>query len=218
MKKLAQKFLSEADQRKIRESVKAAEKRTSGEIVPMVVSASYHYPMADVIGATSFALPLALVSAHIIGSRFFLGDPHNMWIFLAAFGIWFAIFHSVVARVSVVKRLFVYPSEMEEEVREAAVTAFFREGLYRTRHETGILIFISVFEKRVWVLGDRGINEKVSPDHWERVVDHIVNGIRKNRQGDAICEAVQQVADILAGHFPVLADDTDELKNLIITD
>ncbi len=218
MKKLAQQFLSEADQRKIRDAVKAAEKRTSGEIVPMVVSASYHYPMADVIGATCFALPLALVSAHIIGSRFFWGDPHNMWIFLAAFGIWFAIFHSLVARVPFIKRLFVFPSEMDEEVREAAVTAFFREGLYRTRHETGILIFISVFEKKVWVLGDRGINEKVSPDHWEGVVRHIVDGIREKRQGDAICEAVLQVADVLASYFPVLADDTDELKNLIISD
>ena len=45
----------------------------------------------------------------------------------------------------------------DEEVQEAVLTAFFKEELYRTRDETGILIFISVFEHKVWVLADRGI-------------------------------------------------------------
>ncbi len=47
---------------------------------------------------------------------------------------------------------------MEEEVREAANIQFFRKRLYRTREETAVLIYISVFERRVCVLGDRGIN------------------------------------------------------------
>ena len=89
--------------------------------------------------------------------------------------------------------------------------------MYRTRDETGILIFVSVFEHRVWVLADRGINAKVDPGQWDSIVAHIVSGIKDGRQADAICEAVKEVGGILARHFPVKADDVDELDNLIIS-
>ena len=52
MKNLAQKFLSEQEREQINAAVQAAENITSGEIVCMIQSASYHYPMANVIGAS----------------------------------------------------------------------------------------------------------------------------------------------------------------------
>ena len=114
------------------------------------------------------------------------------------------------------KRLFISDREIEEEVEEAAVTGFFREGLYRTRDETGILIFISVFERRVWVLADRGINDKVKEGQWDDIVRMIIEGIKSKDQANAICKAVDKVGMILKEHFPIKQDDSDELKNLII--
>jgi putative membrane protein len=105
---------------------------------------------------------------------------------------------------------------MEEEVREAALTSFFKEELYKTRDETGILIFISVFEHKVWVLADKGINAKVPENHWEGIVSHVTEGIKSQRQGDAICEAVTRIGKTLKAHFPVKPDDINELKNLIV--
>ena len=112
--------------------------------------------------------------------------------------------------------MFIADAEIEEEVKEAAVTSFFRNGLYLTRDKTGVLIFISVFEHRVWVLADTGINEKVDKKVWEEIVQHIVKGIKEKRQGEAICEAITRVGEILKEHFPVRHDDKDELDNLII--
>ena len=80
-----------------------------------------------------------------------------------------------------------------------------------------MLIFISVFEHKVWVLADRGIDAKVGTDRWGAVVAHIVDGIKKGRQAEAICEAVAEVGEILAAHFPPRDDDVDELDNLIIS-
>ena len=60
MRNLAQKFLSAQAHQQIDEAVKEAERKTSGEIVCMIQSASYHYPMANVIGATALALPISL--------------------------------------------------------------------------------------------------------------------------------------------------------------
>ena len=61
MKDLAKIFLSDDERARVVGAVKEAEKLTAGEIVVMIISASYEYPMANVIGAAAFALPLALI-------------------------------------------------------------------------------------------------------------------------------------------------------------
>ena len=215
MKDLAGTFLTQADREKITETVRDVEKETSGEIVPMVVSASYHYPMANVVGGVAAALPLALILTPIIGGYFWAGSQ-NMWIFIGLFAVLFVIFHELVKRVYGLKRFFISKREIEEEVEEAAINSFFKEGLYRTRDETGVLIFISIFEHKVWVLADRGINSKVDKTQWDDIVSGIVAGIKTGRQADAICEAVVKAGDLLKTHFPVKKDDTDELTNLIV--
>ena len=123
---------------------------------------------------------------------------------------------TIVRHFLSLKRLFISNREIEEEVQEAAVTSFFKKGIHRTREETGVLIFISLFEHRVWVLADRGINRKVAQDQWDGIVASIVEGIRQKRAGDAICKAVADVGSLLAAHFPIREDDRDELANLIV--
>jgi len=216
MKDLVENFLNKAEQERVQAAVSEAEKKTSGEIVPMIVPASYHYPMADVLGGASIALPVSIVLTYILGSMLWVG-PTNMWVFMGIFGVAFVVFHRVVQRVWPLKRIFISDREIDEEVQEAALTGFFKEELYRTRDETGILIFISVFEHRVWVLADRGINAKVEKGQWDSIVAHIVSGIKNGQPADAICEAVKDVGTILAEHFPVREDDVDELDNLIIS-
>ncbi len=215
MKNLAERFLTGTDKVSIQNAVAAAENKTSGEIVPMVVSSSYQYPVASILGAAAFALPAALLLTPVVGHRFWMGGQ-NMWIFIGLFALGYILFHFIMERVPALKRLFLSKTEIEAEVAEAATVAFFKEGLYRTRDETGVLIFISVFERKVWVLADRGINEKVGGGQWHGIVDHIVAGIREGRQGKAICEAVEKVGEMLKTHFPKKTDDTDELDNLII--
>ncbi len=215
MKDLAKHFLSEEERRRIEAVVTESEKKTSGEIVPMIVSASDHYPMADVIGAVAFALPIAIALTYLIGLWLWIGGQ-NMWLFLGLFAVLFLIFRTLVKHWLGLKRLFVSRRDMDEEVEEAAVTRFFREGLHRTRDETGVLVFISVFEHRVWVLADRGINARVRDGQWDEPVGTIIEGIKQNRQADAICEAVKSIGTILAEHSPIKPDDTNELRNLIV--
>ncbi len=215
MATLAQSFLTPAEQEKITRHVEQAEKLTSGEIVPMIVSQSHSYPLAAVAGATFISLPTSLLAAHLIGGYFWIG-PDNMWLFLACFILLFALSYPLVQRVSWLKRRFLLPKRAAEEVQAGAVQAFFRERLYRTRAQNGILLYISVFEHRVWVLADAGINEKISHEQWQEIVNTVVNGIRNNRQGEAICEAVTRIGTLLQEFFPYTEDDKDELHNLII--
>ncbi len=215
MKHLTQKFLTETDRDKIRATVVDAEKRTSGQIVPMVVSASSHYPMADIAGASVISFPIAILLADPICHLMWM-DAHDMWVFIVLFTVLFSIFHAMIHRIVPLKRLFLSKREISEEVRKNAIAAFYQEGLHRTRHETGVLIFISILERSVWILADRGINEKVPDTAWKDVISLIRNGILEKRQADALCDAIQQVGKILETHFPACKENTDELADLIV--
>ncbi len=215
MKDLARRFLSEEEKKQIEAAVSQAEKKTSGEIVCLIQSASYHYPMAQVLGGTAMALPAALALTPYIGGRLWLGTQ-NMWLFVSIFCLLFAIFYLLVKHTPPLKRWFISQREIDEEVEEAAVTSFFRHGLYRTRDATGVLIFISVFEHKVWVLADHGINAKVPEGQWDTIVAAIKDGIKAGQPAQAICQAVESAGRTLAEHFPVRPDDTDELDNLIL--
>jgi putative membrane protein len=215
MKSLAEKFLSETQQQQIIDTVAAAEKKTSGEIVCLIVSSSYHYPMASVLGGATFALPLALLSAHFLGGWLWIGTQ-NMWFFLGLFAVFFVIMYWSIGRYPALKRIFISKKEIDTEVEEAAVTHFFKHGLYRTRDSNGILLFLSIFEHKVWLLADQGIHAKLTQKEWDDLVAGITQGIQKGYGADAICKAIESIGNVLQIHFPIKADDTDELSNLII--
>jgi putative membrane protein len=217
MKHMMNRFISKVDQEKIEACVREAESRTRGEIVLMVVPRSYHYPLADVLGATAVSFPVAIALTPALGGLFWVG-PSNLWVFLAVLIPLFLAFHEAIKRVHILKRCFIPGKEMEEEVREAAHIQFFRKGLYRTREETGVLIYISLFERRVSVLGDRGISTVIPETHWNGVVSTIVQAIKDRRPAEGICRAVSEMSRILEEKFPVRRGDQNELGNLIVED
>jgi putative membrane protein len=215
MKDRMEGFISTADKERIQAAVREVEKETSGEIVVMVVPESHDYPMAAVMGGLAFAFPLSVFSASFLGHLFWMG-PRDMWLFLGSFAPLFFVFHALVKHVSSLRRFFVRQQDMEEEVKEGAHVQFFKHGLYRTREENGVLIYVSLFERRVWILGDRGINAVIPASFWKEAVDSILSGIRAGRPADGICEAVGKVGDILKNRFPIRCDDKNELADLIV--
>ncbi len=220
MKNLASRFLNETQKKAIEGCVREVEKSTSGEIVPMVVSASYHYPMANLIGALAISLLVSIAVTLVISIRRSWAEVsvYYLWLFPAVFAVTFLLFHELLRRLPAFKRLFISKGEIAEEVEEAALTSFYRRGLHNTRDKTGILIFISVFERRACVLADEGINARVDARVWQEIVDLVIQGIKQRRQSEAICRAVQRCGDLIREHFPIKPEDTNELDNLIVED
>lgn len=215
MRNLASKYLSPRDLERIDAAVQSAEKETSGEIVCLIQSASYHYPMANVIGAAALSLPLSLAATPLLGAWLWLG-PHNMWLFLSIFAVCFPVFYLLVNHVVWLKRHFISQRELDEEVQESAITGFFQRGLYRTKEATGVLLLISVFERKVWVLADHGIHAKIPQQEWQSVVDTVTDGFQTKHPVGSICAAVQTIGRLLQTHFPARQDNTNELKNVIV--
>jgi putative membrane protein len=107
---------------------------------------------------------------------------------------------------------------MAEAVHLRSLAAFTAHGLHYTKAHTGILILASLFERRVVVLADRGINEKVRPGKWDEIVGIITTGLKSNDGCAAFCAAIEECGKILAVHFPRSPDDQDELKNNLVTE
>ena len=215
IKTLAEKFLTAAEQQQVTDAVQKAERSTSGEIVPMIVSRSHDYPMAAAICSVSIVLPLALLLTSLIGERLWIG-PQNLWLFLALFSLLYAMSYPLVFRSDRLKSFFLNQRQVEQEVKKGALSAFYGEQLHKTRDANGILLYIAVMEQKVWILADSNINARIKQEEWDSIVVDLTTGIKAGRSAEAICEAVGRIGQILQTHFPYRKDDKDELHNLII--
>ncbi len=209
MKDLAQSFLSDEERKQVEACVRRVEQNTAAEIVPLIAPSSSGYPRA----ALAAAVACGLLAAAVVG--YSLGDL-VVWEFLALFGAGLFMGTFLNQVVPALRKPFLSRKEMAFEVDEAAHLAFLEHEIFATRDRTGILLFVSVYERRVRVLADAGIAAKVGQEVWDAVAAQLAAGIRAGRRAEALCEAVQRCGALVAEAFPRKADDTDELPNLIV--
>lgn len=120
----------------------------------------------------------------------------------------------VVSASSILPRL--KKADQEKAVIARAKKEFLKLGINKTRDSTGILIMISLEEKMVRIQPDISV-EKVLPDlNWESYVDVIINGIKSNCPVFSICHVISEIGNLLAEHFPVKPDDTNEISNDVV--
>lgn len=207
----AQRFFTEGEKEQIRQAVDEAEKRTSGEIVPMVVSASSHYSEIELA-----AVLLGLIAG--TSAATFWVDPWKLTHMELAWPLVGAGIAYILCRIPGVKRRLISKRRIAEAVHLRSLAAFTANGLHHTRAHTGILILASLLEHRVEVLADRGINEKVQPGTWDEVVNILTSGLKSGRACAAFCAAIERCGEILAAHFPRPPDDRDELADKLVTE
>ena len=146
----SERFFTAEEKERLKTTTHEAESKTIGEIVVMVVDHSDHYIEAEVLGSVLLGSLLSLILA------VWLFDA-SLWFYIPLSFIFFFPCWFLFVKVEVLKRLFIGIRRKEEAVRLRAERAFFERGLYRTKKNTGVLFFISLLEKKVWVLADRGI-------------------------------------------------------------
>jgi putative membrane protein len=205
----AETYFTAEEQERIRQAVVAAESKTSGEIVPMIVGASGRYAEANVAG---------LIIGLVIGSAAAL-VWHDPWQWVHAEFAWPLLGAAIglaLSHVPAVKRLLIPVGRMVEAVHIRSLAAFTAHGLHYTRAHTGILIMASLFEHRVVVLADRGIHEKVKAGTWDEIVTTITTGLKSRNGAAAFCAAIERCGNILAEHFPRADDDRNELEDTLI--
>ena len=209
---------SEADFERVRAAVVAAEQQTAGEIVPVVVVRSGSYPEALWKGAALCMALMLLLSLIFVfaytgwGATWF----HTGWGVALLTLLAGSLGGLAAAYVEPFQRWLIGEARLAEQVHLRALEAFVEEEVFRTQDRTGILIFVSLFEHWVEVVGDAGINQRVDPDTWAVVVDLVRQGIRRGQLVDGIVAAVDRCGQLLAEHgVTVRPSDVNELDDAL---
>jgi putative membrane protein len=211
------KSFTDAERERIRQAVQQAEQVTKGEIVPMIVPASALYREASYrTGLILALLALAfLLTIEIYWLPWGWHAGNAGWLLLAVvvsygLGQW-------LGRIPMVIRLVTSRERMTHKVTLRAEQAFYKHGLHHTKGHTGILILVSMLERRVHVLADKGINDHVPAGTWDGLVNGIIDGIRTGNATDAICAAIAKCGALLAQVAPSRSgDNPNELPDTLI--
>lgn len=104
------------------------------------------------------------------------------------------------------------------EIRNVAERTFERLGMTKTELRNGVMLFIACEEQRFTILGDRGIDEKVPADFWDKIAAKLTNRFKAGELTDGIVEAIHSAGEELLHYFPRAEGDVDELSNEINID
>jgi putative membrane protein len=197
--------------KRIEEAVARAEAGTSGEIVPFIARQSDSYPEAPWQGA-------ALGAAAACLALFLLDWREPLWHPLGS------ILSAVLGGAALgalggrflppLRRLLIGRQRLGAMVQRRAHEVFLHQELFKTRDRTGILLFVSLFERRAAVVADSGINAKVAAGDWDRAAALIAGGARDGSLAEGIAGAAGLCREVLlkAG-FTARAGDRNELAD-----
>jgi uncharacterized membrane protein len=103
----------------------------------------------------------------------------------------------------------------KDDVLDRAAHIFEKLGMHKTALRNGVLIYISMTDRKLAILGDAGINSKVPADFWEDIKNDMIGKFSQNLFTEGLCEGVLKVGTHLKAYFPIESDDTNELPNEI---
>ena len=219
--------LTEDDHGKVSAAIAAAEATTDGEIVAVAtdISDSYH----DV--ALHWAV-LVLIATLAI----FAAAPALLqWWFDQFFGGWrpeptlgellMLLLVLASAKFTVVLltlkylplRLALTPTATKtRRVRRRSIAIFKAGAERRTVGRTGILIYLSMAERRAEIVADEAITKVTTPETWGEAMAALLVEVKAGRPADGIVAAVERVGEVLKEHFPRSSTDTNEIPDKLI--
>lgn len=220
-------YLNEADRARISAAVAEAEAHSAGEIVTVLADRSDGY--TDVAMAWGVAAMIAALAALAIAPDFFLGiyerlsgGWHGEWTRRDLFTLAALVAALKFAGMMLIQlwqpaRFFLIPPPIKaERVHHGAVRAFRMAAQNRTHGRTGILVYISMRERRAEIVADEAIASKIAPEVWGDAMHAMLADLRQGRVADGMIAGVEQVGKVLAGTLPSTQVHGNELPDRLI--
>jgi len=182
-------------------TIEAIEAQTSAEVVIALRRVSGDYRAADYIGGSLLALVALLVLVFHparFDERWFAIDLACAWV----------IGGLVTSRSDRIRRLFSGARRQREAVAQAARAAFVERGVSKTRGRTGILIYLSCFERDAEVVLDVGVSD-LGPSFAAQVAR--LREAMRSPDPELVLPAIEALAPYLAEAHPRGDDDINEL-------
>jgi putative membrane protein len=199
-------FTDKAAKAEVAQAIREIERATSAEVVVAVRPSSGSYRHTDYL--VGFALSFAALLV-------FLFDAHEFsidWMPLDSV-VAFAIGTYLSASFPPLRRALTSRRLMRDNVRTSARAAFFDLGIAKTSGRTGILVYVSMFEKGVEVVPDVGIDRAVLGEPFTGAIAALDAALRQGVSFARFTAALRTLGPILAKTLPRLADDVNELPD-----
>ncbi|MBN8541949.1 MAG: hypothetical protein J0L82_16270 [Deltaproteobacteria bacterium] len=229
-------YLSYEEAERIENAVMEVERKTSAEIVPMIVRRSTMKATGDrmifwicfgifgIGGATWFAF-VGGIDEVLLGKLIEkFGLWPNEWMYRILAGLaetivagamflvsWFVA--GFFADLDWVHRLVFPPRDQALQVEHRAQAEFFASDLRSTSGKTGVLIFISLLEHRAVILADEAISTKLDKEVWKSTLETLVKAIANGEMARGYAATVGIVGRLLEPHFPVAETNHNELSD-----
>lgn len=199
-------MLTAADRSRISQAIRAAEAKTSGEIVCVLAESSAQPGVLPVFIAAIVALALPWL---LIGVTDFAVERILLLQILV-----FVLLAILLMLPPVYVALMPRPARRAAAHRRAA-EQFVVRGVARKENRAGILIFVSLAERYARIIADEGIAARASQAEWQAAIDVLVSHMRRGQIADGFVGAILACGDVLAAHFPRTPENPDELPDRI---
>jgi len=187
------------------QAIRDIEKDSDAEIVIAVRGRSGSYRHADYLCGAIVAL---------LGLIFVLFSPfefHTYWVPIDVIGL-FIVGAFVSSRTDWVRRALTSKDFRAKAARTGAAAMFYEAGIANTSAENGLLIYLSLLERRLEVIADRGILKAVPALKWNNSVFELKR-IGRRPQPESLVKAVRELGRLLAEHMPATGENPNELPD-----
>jgi len=198
--------ISAQDRERISNAVRAAEAKTSGEIVCVLAQTSSDVTALPIFIAAivALALPWLLVAFTAMTVQRILSLQIAIFLVLLLFLCLPRVRVALMPRKA--RRAIAYRVAMEQ---------FTTRGITRKKDRCGILIFVSLAERYARIIADDGIAARVPQSEWQAAIDALVAHMREDRITDGFIAAINLCGNELARHFPRTELSRDDLPDRI---
>jgi putative membrane protein len=210
------KILSQPDREYLNNLVSETEKRLDVQIVLAVIRRCDSYAE---IPWKAFAFGSSV--AGLI--TFLLNVIYPVWITSSAilYSIGAVLAAGILLSLSTVfihpfARTFLNDHRAETEVKQYSHSVFLEHEVFATRNRNGLLLLVSLFERKVYLLPDSGLHEMLGKKEIHQVIEPMQHLLKHDEIKKAFEEGLIQVVKILEKPGSTPSGSVNELSDQII--
>jgi len=186
--------------------VRKIETATDAEVVLVVRARSGVYRHADYLFGALLAFAVLLF---LLFSPF---DFHQYWVAIDV-ALLFVLGTFVTSRSNALRRLLTTEKFRAEAVRNSAAALFYEAGIANTSAEMGLLIYVSILERRLELIADRGVLKGVNALEWNQALFDL-HEAGKKPEPQTLLAGVESLGVLLAKHLPATGENPNELADM----
>lgn len=107
-------------------------------------------------------------------------------------------------------RIFVEDFCDRDHPVERAAEVFHLYGMFNTKANNGVLIYLAEKSHHFAIWGDSGIHERVGFQFWDTEKRIMREHLQRDEAAEGVCLVIEQIGEQLREHFPAAASDINE--------